>query len=181
MTDMTDELTLDDTRATTFREMWHARHPEPPSDRITAFKAASNLMNALRFHVVVSSGKPLKDVFVTEKVIPLLPDPNVPEQWLDQHCMEIIRPSCAATRTASIATNNSRPWRPSRRWPCSHAVSDSFTLPVASAIWRTRTGRFETCSAISGRIASRSPSVRRPTEGRARTSFGTCCIQCIAS
>jgi hypothetical protein len=56
----------------------------PPRDKKYKLKAASSLMNTIRYHAVVGSGRTLKDTFADAVVIRLLPDPNRPEQWTDQ-------------------------------------------------------------------------------------------------
>jgi hypothetical protein len=68
----------------TFREMWQAKHSSPPTDKKAKLKAASSVMNTMRYYVVVGHDRSLKNVFAEAKVIPLLPDPDCPDQWQDQ-------------------------------------------------------------------------------------------------
>ena len=77
----------------TFREVWSTRRFHSlPTDKKAKLKAASSLMNTMRYYGVVGlGGRGLKDVFAETKVVPLLPDPNCPEQWPDQHLVEPVR------------------------------------------------------------------------------------------
>jgi hypothetical protein len=71
--------------AITFREYWNSRHFDPTlPDKKARLKAADALLKTMRYYNVVGKNGKLTDVFVKSQVIPLLPDPNIMEQWQEQ-------------------------------------------------------------------------------------------------
>src|SRR5262249_32054368 len=63
----------------------------PFRDKKDVLKAAASLFNTMRYYEDANTGRILKDIFAKSIVIPLLPDPNLPKDWPDQHMLDITR------------------------------------------------------------------------------------------
>jgi hypothetical protein len=74
-----------------FQEIWNSRHFQYPFRHVKdTMKAAQALFNTMQYYQH-EGGEGLKDSFVRLAVIPLMPNPNVLEEWPDQQMFYITR------------------------------------------------------------------------------------------